>query len=485
MGAAWIAIRRSLSSTTMEALRPVSESDGSAARPGRGIAIGLLALVSSWFVALTPPGLDYAVLVALVLTGNCLAYLGGALLAPGLVALAGRLLRPIAARMPLPVELAFENLARDLRRSGATVATIIVAVAMAATVTGTVESFNRAVLGWIHQRFDADLFVGAGTRFQLYGGTPMAAEMGAVLRATPGVASAEPFRVRRIEVGGQPVFLQGLDLDSRLAHGGLAMVDGELADVAAALRAGTGALVSDNLAYQQRLQRGDQVTIATAHGPHSYRVEGIYTDYLASLDLGAVTVGYDEFVRQWDDHVVNLFRLWLQPGAEATTVRADLLRRLGGARGYFVLTAGQFRESVERLLNGFFAAAWGLQLVAGLVGVIGVVNAQLATVLDRSREIQALRTIGVARRDITRATLTECALLGTIGGVGGVMVGTTIGAQIVLVALHLVTGLRIPFRTAASPLVAGVIAAAVVSALAGWVPARAAAQVELPRGPSE
>jgi len=47
----------------------------------------------------------------------------------------------------------------------------------------------------------------------------------------------------------------------------------------------------------------------------------------------------------------------------------------------------------------------------------------------------------------------------------------------VTVALRLVTGWRIPFTLSAAPLVVGVAIAALVSALAGWVPARAAARV--------
>ena len=73
--------------------------------------------------------------------------------------------------------------------------------------------------------------------------------------------------------------------------------------------------------------------------------------------------------------------------------------------------------------------------------------------------------------------LIECAALGGLGAASGVAIGAMVSAQIVTVALRLVTGWRIPFTLSLAPLVVGVAVAALVSAVAGWVPARAAARV--------
>src|SRR5207244_4212209 len=80
------------------------------------------------------------------------------------------------------------------------------------------------------------------------------------------------------------------------------------------------------------------------------------------------------------------------------SVRAAILARLGPGSGTYVVTAHDFRDGVRAVLDQFFGSAWALELVAALVGVIGVVNAQVATVLDRTTEIAMLRTIGVSLR---------------------------------------------------------------------------------------
>jgi ABC-type antimicrobial peptide transport system permease subunit len=89
-----------------------------------------------------------------------------------------------------------------------------------------------------------------------------------------------------------------------------------------------------------------------------------------------------------------------------------------------------------------------------------------------------LRTIGVPIRDVTRSVLAECGALGLLGGIGGIVVGTMVSAQIVTVVLRLVTGWQIPFRLSMGPLAGALVLAAGVSALAGYVPARAAATLE-------
>jgi putative ABC transport system permease protein len=292
--------------------------------------------------------------------------------------------------------------------------------------------------------------------------------------------SVEPFRTIEVVLRGRPVFLQGVSLDDRLRHGGLPMVEGRFESAVEPLRAGRGVLLSDNLAYRLDLHRGDHVDLPTPQGARRYRIEGTYVDYLGSLDQGAVAVPHEQLGEVWGDNLVNLFRVWLQPGADVTRVRRDVSSALGGDDGaYFVLTSGEFLDGIRQVIRRFFAATWALEVVAALVGIIGVINTQLANVLDRTTEIGVLRTLGVSRRDIIRSVLLECGALGLLGGLLGVAFGLLFGAQIVLVSLRLVTGWRMPFVVPVWPLVFAVVMATAVSVAAGWWPARQAANLRL------
>ena len=69
------------------------------------------------------------------------------------------------------------------------------------------------------------------------------------------------------------------------------------------------------------------------------------------------------------------------------------------------------------------AMSWGTSLLAVLVGVLGVMNTMLMTVFERTQEICVLLALGWKRRRIVRMVLWESALLGLVGGVGGVLIG--------------------------------------------------------------
>jgi putative ABC transport system permease protein len=477
VASALLAIRATFRAPTVEALRPTGlEVDTSHARMARAVPAVLL-IAATWLALLIPAGVSYRTVVVQIVVTQAIAYAAVALLAPALVGGAGAGARRLSrGSRSLPLRLAADNLPRTPGRSGMTVATIAAALGLAVGVATLVKSFETAWLDWIDQHFSGDVFVGAGDRFRVVAGEPMREEIASKVAALPSVASVEPFRIRRIEAAGGPVFLQGLSIDDRLAHGGLPMVSGDFAVAAPALRAGRGVLLSDNLAYRRGLGRGDEIELPSPGGPRRYRIEGTFVDYLGSLDLGSVVVAREQMAAVWHDRDANLLRVWLVPGTSPGEARAAILASLGP--GYYAVTARAFLDTIRDILGKFFLTTWALVFVSALVGVIGIVNAQLATVLDRSTEIAMLRTIGVSRRDVTRATVLECAALGALGSAAGVAMGTMLGAHFLQVSLRRLTGWLVPFTFPTGPVVTSVAIATVVAAVAAWVPARVATNLE-------
>jgi putative ABC transport system permease protein len=264
-------------------------------------------------------------------------------------------------------------------------------------------------------------------------------------------------------------------------------VEGTLPGAAAALRNGTGVLVSDNLAYKLDLRRGENIVLPTVKGPRSFTVEGTYVDYLGSLDLGAVLVGQSLLQHLWNDAQANMLRVWLQPDVASADVAERIrvaMQQLPSTKGdsYYVLQATDFLEEVRSAVRRFFAATWALQVIVALVGVIGVANTQLAAVLDRTTEVGVLRTVGLTRKAVVRSIMIECGALGAMGSVLGVVLGLILGSQIVLIGLRLVTGWSMGIEVPWGDLVVGVVTATAVSAIAGYIPARAAVQLDAPRG---
>ncbi len=116
------------------------------------------------------------------------------------------------------------------------------------------------------------------------------------------------------------------------------------------------------------------------------------------------------------------------------------------------------------------AMSWGTSLLAVLVGVLGVMNTMLMTVFERTQEICVLLALGWRRSRIIRMILWESALLGLLGGLGGVVIGA-IGVR-VLGSTPAIRGLLEPDLSAGLASATTAVAIAVgVGILSGLYPA--------------
>ncbi|MDB6007254.1 MAG: hypothetical protein JWR15_4241 [Prosthecobacter sp.] len=112
--------------------------------------------------------------------------------------------------------------------------------------------------------------------------------------------------------------------------------------------------------------------------------------------------------------------------------------------------------------------SWGTSLLAVIVGVLGVMNTMLMTVFERKQEICILLAIGWKPGRVIRMILWESALLGFLGGVLGVVLGT-FGVK-VLEKLPAIHGMVEPDLNPGLMVIA-VVLAVVVGVISGLYPA--------------
>ena len=164
---------------------------------------------------------------------------------------------------------------------------------------------------------------------------------------------------------------------------------------------------------------------------------------------------------------INIIDLRVTPGTtkdELTRLCEQISSVVPEARA--VIAGEHIRDSqAYRMIS---AMSWGTSLLAVLVGVLGVMNTMLMTVFERTQEICVLLAIGWKRSRIVRMVLWESALLGFLGGVGGVAIGV-VGVK-VLVNTPAIRGLLEPDLNPRL-LVTAVAIAVVVGVFSGLYPA--------------
>ena len=127
------------------------------------------------------------------------------------------------------------------------------------------------------------------------------------------------------------------------------------------------------------------------------------------------------------------------------------------------------------MLDQTFALMHVLEAIAIVISVLGVLNALLANVLDRVRELAVMRAVGMLRRQVRTMVVAEGLFVGAIGAAAGVLLGLAVG-YILLGYLNVAqTGWYLPYRPSWSAVIETALLVVAGSTLAGWYPASKAA----------
>jgi putative ABC transport system permease protein len=140
------------------------------------------------------------------------------------------------------------------------------------------------------------------------------------------------------------------------------------------------------------------------------------------------------------------------------------------------------RELKARILEIFdqtFAITYALEAVALVVAALGILNTLIASVLERTREIGILRSVGFTRGGVQRTILWEAACMGALANVLGALSGVALSLILIYVINKQSFGWTIQF-TLPARLIAEYAALTLVASLAaGCLPAWRASRLPI------
>lgn len=235
-------------------------------------------------------------------------------------------------------------------------------------------------------------------------------EMGARLRAVPGVAKAIPTLWHVLPIEKQPfVLILGARIEDfryrtqNLVAGVAPAADDEITLGTIAARV-------------MKKGVGDTVKI----GSEMYQVVGVFRSGVVFFD-GSIAMSLPQLQKLADkEGRVTVFQIHIEPDADADAVSERIetecpeVAAIGEAAEY---------KKVDQGLEIARDMVWAVSFIAIIIGSIVITNTMWMSVLERTREIGVLRAVGWSRKRIVVMIVLEAAGVGVIaciiGSLGG------------------------------------------------------------------
>lgn len=370
----------------------------------------------------------------------------------------GVLVRPFG-----PVgQMALNNARRNPRRTAATAFALTLGLMLVTAIGMLGASAKASITDLVDKGVKAD-YILAGPPGGFIGVPLPATDK---VKGVPGVQDVVAFHAMAVKIGDDQVFGT--------------VAEGPLDDVLSYdLRSGTrnigdnDILVSETVAGERGWKVGSTAELTSLDfKKYQVTVRGVYKDTQLLGPLVASVALYDQVMPvNFRNNFIIL--ITAAPGADLTTMRADLEKAMEPYAVVQVQDREDFKGAQGKQINTMLAILYGLLALAVVIAILGIVNTLALSVVERRREIGMLRAVGMQRQQVRRTIYLESMLIAIFGAVVGVVLGLGLGVGFLRTLRDLgIAQISVPW----GQLVVVVVSSGVVGVLAALWPAVRAAR---------
>lgn len=400
------------------------------------------------------------------LGGMLLLFVGAGMLVPVAVPVIVRFVGWPAARLAgVPGRLARDNAIRNPGRTAATAAALMIGIALVSAIAVVGRSLKVTAVEAAESQIGSSHVLQTQTGWETL--PPAAARS---LARAPGVLAVSAVRYNRGKVGNKEVDVSGVDPATIDGPYRFAWKQGSPRSLAAL--GSNGILVRDDLTEQKDLAVGDRLELQSPAGTaREYVVRGVFAPPRLDSLLGHVVISQRAFDTSFPQPTDTFAFVDLAPGAH----EAALSARLASFPDAVLRTTPAMIEKREEGVDQLVTLLTMLLVLAVITALLGMVNALALAVIERTREIGALRAVGMTRRQTRRMVRHEAVTTSLIGAAVGLPLGILVGFVVIRGLARFGAAFHLPLK----PLVAYVVVAAVAGVAAAVLPARRAARLDV------
>jgi putative ABC transport system permease protein len=345
---------------------------------------------------------------------------------------------------------------------GGILASFSLMVAMAIMVT----SFRVSIDDWLGQVLPADLYVRTASSGE-QGGFPPDAQQ--AIAALSGFNRIDFFRTQQLTLApNRPdITLFARPVDRTDPRNTLPMTDDMLTPGSIPSDA-MPVWISEAIVDLYGYRVGDTIKLPVGTASNEFLVAGVWRDY--GRQFGAIQMLLSDYRALIGDMSVNTIAMWLQPDTTADQALA-MLRQLPFGESLEISRSSDLRVLSLEIFDRSFAVTYLLEIIAVVIGLLGVAASFSAQTLARVKEFGMLRHIGVLRRQIFALLAAEGGLLTLLGIALGFALGWTISLILVFIvnpqSFHWTMSLHVPWLWLMTIAVILLMSAALTALLSG------------------
>ena len=345
---------------------------------------------------------------------------------------------------------------------GGILASFSLMVAMAIMVT----SFRVSVDGWLGHVLPADLYVRAASIGDQGG---FQSNEQKAMAELPGFDRIDFFRTQQLilDANRPEITLIARPIDRMDPRNTLPMTDDMMAPALLPEDA-RPIWVSEAMVDLYGYSVGKKVSLPIGTTSNEFLVVGVWRDY--GRQFGAVQMQLTDYQALTGDSSVNTVAFWRQTEITLDEAIASL-RQLSFGAALEISRSGDMRALSLEIFDRSFAVTYLLEMVAVVIGLLGVAASFSAQTLARAKEFGMLRHIGVMRRQIFAMLAAEGGLLTALGIALGFVLGWGISLILVFIvnpqSFHWTMQLHLPWGWLTMIAGAMLVSAALTALIAG------------------
>jgi len=326
------------------------------------------------------------------------------------------LLAPFFSNM---TRLTLRGITAGISRTGLAIAALALAIAVTIGVGIMVESFRATVASWLDQTLSGDIYVSTAGRSSGRNNSGLPSSLISNIQQLPGIAAINTSRMLKVET--QFGLIRLMAITSAHEPKGL-NIKHSVTDFRQQFKQGKGILISEPMAYHQKIQLNDTIKIQTPSGEQTFAVLGIFYDYTSSQGLMAMHGNLYE--KNWLDPQISVLSIYRKHNTDQDTL-LKAIRELASQQpmAIVVRSSVEIRLASLKIFDRTFTITQVLRLLAIVVAFMGILSALMALQMERKKEFATLRAMGMTQGQLSLMIIAQSMLMGLLAGLLAIPLG--------------------------------------------------------------